>query len=180
MALKVTDILVRGGGGTVTFSDDVTIEFIYQFKQDPGVPAGGIFGVTLIGDRASLVYQNVVSQSICNMIDWLLQCSSLNQRVALLEAHLGLAEQFVFTPPDWTAGTSNQIKIAAVPPIVPGVIGIHNLGINKVFHISVFRDDGAPTMTGVDIEFQVNLATGLITIIKTGLSPAFGGRVIVS
>jgi hypothetical protein len=178
--LKVTDILVRGGGGTITFSDEVTIEYIFQFKKDPNIPAGGIFGVTLVGDRADLVYQNVISQSICNMIDWLLQCSSLNQRVSLLEAHLGMAEQFAFTIPDWTAGIQNQIQILSTGTLGPGIIGIHHLGTNKIFHISVFRDDGAPVMTGVDVEFKINLATGQVSLIKAGLGPPFAGRVIIS
>jgi hypothetical protein len=177
MALRVTDILIRGGGGTITFSDNVTIEYIFQFKQDPQVPAGGVFGVTLIGDRASLVYQTVVSQSICDMVDWLLQCSSLNQRVSIIEAQLGLAQQYTFTTSNWV---NNEIQIAATPTVGANIIGVHSLGINKVFHISVFRDDGAPVMTGVDIEVKINLTTGLIRIIKTGLSPTFAGRVIVS
>lgn len=180
MALKVTDILVRGGGGTITFSDNVTIEYVFQFRQDTSIPAGGIFGVTLVGDRASLVYQNVVSQSICDMVDWLLQGTSLASRVAVLEAQLGIATEFPFDSSDWTAGTSNEIRIVNISPIVPGVIGAHQRGTNRVFHISVFRDDGSPVMTGIDIEVKVNLTTGLIRIIKTGLAPAFSGRVIVS
>lgn len=74
--VKVTDILIRGGGGTVTFSDGVTVEYLFGFRQDQSVPSGGVLDVTLVGDRAQLVYGNLLSQAVCDMIDWLLQCST--------------------------------------------------------------------------------------------------------
>jgi hypothetical protein len=188
--LRVTDILMRGGGGTITFSDDVTIEFVFQFKQDPNMPGGGCFGVTLQGPRAAMVYQTCVSQSLCDMIDWVMQCSSLNHRVAELELAVSQLSgstgtrccpvEFSFSADDWNAGTPNQLTIVNTGPLGPGIIGAHNLGTNRVFHISVFRDDGTPVFVKVNIEIDVNVATGTITIVKTSLGASFAGYVIIS
>lgn len=185
--LRVTDILIRGGGGTITFSDDVTIEYIFQFKQDPNLPGGGMFDVTLQGDRASLVYQTVVSQAVCDMIDWVMQCSSLNHRVAILELEVSrligsggggcCAAEFPFTVGDWV---NNQITVINTGPLSPGIIGEHHLGNNRVFHVSVFRDDGTPVFPKIDIEILINIPSGTITIRKTGLGAPFAGRLIVS
>lgn len=177
MALRVTDVLIRGGGGTITFSDNVTVEYIFQFKQDTGLPGGGLFDITLQGDRASLVYQTVVSQAVCDMINWVMQCSSLNHRVAILEQKAGIAIEFPFAASDWV---NNELQIINTGPLGPGIIGAHNLGDNRVFHVTVFRDDGSPVFPQVDIEILVNIPTGQITIRKTGLGANFAGRVIIS
>jgi len=76
--VKITDILIRGGGGTITFSDGITVEYVFGFRPDPSVPSGGIFDVTLQGPRAAKLYENIVSQAIGDMITWLLQGSNLD------------------------------------------------------------------------------------------------------
>ncbi|MHA2063652.1 MAG: hypothetical protein ACXABY_04630 [Candidatus Thorarchaeota archaeon] len=177
----VTDILIRGGGGTITFSDGVTVEYVFGFRPDEGIPSGGMFDVTLCGPRADLVYQNVVSQCVCDMVDWLLQCSDLNRRVSILELQLGLAKQFRFTIPDWAAVTRNTIEIPNLGPIItPGQIGPHELGTNRIYHITVWREDGTPVRVGVDTEVEVNFNTGLVRLKKPSLAPPFDGRVIIS
>ena len=184
--VKVTDILVRGGGGTITFSDGVTVEFMYGFKPDGSIPSGGIFDVTLVGDRAKRVYQNVVAQNVCDMIDWLLQCSALSRRVAILELSQGLAKQFDFTASDWTDGTVNIIEIPdeGTGPLGldldPGQIGPHKFGVGRAFLLNVWKEDGTPVLVGVDVEFEIDLAAGLIKIRKAPLAPNFAGKVIIS
>lgn len=177
--VKVTDILVRGGGGTITFSDGVTVEYVFGFRPDSSVPSGGIFDVTLQGERAQLVYQNVVSQAVCDMVDWLLQCSSLNSRVSIIEAKMGIAKEFAFGIPDWALGTPNAIEI--IREGLPGVgqIGPHEFPLDRAYSVSVFRDDGTPIIVGVDTDVEINLLTGLIRLKKTGLSTPFAGRVII-
>ena len=179
-SVRVTDILIRGGGGTITFSDGVTVEYVFGFRPDSSIPSGGIFDVTLTDDRAARVYQNVVSQNVCDMVDWILQCSDLNRRVSLLELNAGLASEFEFEAADWTNGTRNVIQIPDLGPLVPGQIGPHGLGTDRVYHITVWKDDGSPVLVGVEIEYEVNVSTGLISLIKTGRGTPFGGRVIIS
>lgn len=181
---------MRGGGGTITFSDDVTIEFVFQFKQDPNMAGGGCFGITLQGPRAAMVYQTCVSQSLCDMIDWVMQCSSLNHRVAQLEYEVSQLSgstgtrccpvELTFTIADWSAGINNQLQIVNTGPLGPGIIGAHHLGNNRVFNIAVFKDNGTPVFPRIDIELLVNIPTGQITIRKTSLGAPFNGRVIIS
>tara|TARA_R100001244_G_scaffold25113_4_gene25569 strand:+ start:31353 stop:31982 length:630 start_codon:yes stop_codon:yes gene_type:complete len=178
--VKVTDILVRGGGGTITFSDGVNVEYLYGFIPDSTVPGGGRFGVNLEGPRAQLVYQTVLQQNMCDTIDWLLECSDLNRRVSILELLTGQASEFTFAASDWTDGTVNQIHIPNEGPLVPGDIGPHEYGTNRSFHLNVWRSDGSPIIVGVDLEVSVNLVTGLIRLIKAPLAPTFSGRVIIS
>lgn len=178
--VKVTDIVVRGGGGTITFSDGVTVEYVFGFRPDASIPSGGIFDVTLQGPRADLVYENIVSQAVCDMIDWLMQCSSLNVRISILEAKLGLAEEFSFEAADWDAGTPNAIEIVQAGALGPGQIGPHGFLVGKSYHISVFKADGSPLIVGVDVEFEISLTTGQIRLKKSGKVIPYGGRVIVS
>jgi len=179
--VRVTDIVVRGGGGTVTFSDGVTVEYLFQFIQDPSIPSGGIFDVTLQGDRAKRTYENVISQAVCDMVDWVTQCSSLNRRVSELEKLLGRGVEFTFEIEDWDdLGVKNQIHIINEGTPGPGEIGPHELGTSRSFHISVWKRDGSPAIFGVDTEFEINLDTGLIKLIKAPLGKPFAGRVIVS
>lgn len=84
----VTDILVRGGGGTITFSDGITVEYFFGFIPDSTVSGGGRFGITLEGSRAARVYQSILQQNLCETIDWLLECSQLNNRVTTLETQV--------------------------------------------------------------------------------------------
>lgn len=178
--VRVTDILIRGGGGTITFSDGVTVEYVFQFKQDPSIPSGGLFDITLQGERAKRVYQNVVTQAVCDMVDWLLQCSSLNARVSVLELRAGLATEFAFAASDWMAGVQNEITIVQSGVPGAGQLGPHNFPIGRAYHISIFRQDGPPVLTGVDVEVKINLTSGDITIKKAGLGQPFPGRVIIS
>lgn len=181
--LIVTDILIRGGGGTITFSDNVTIEYVFQFKN-------GCFDVTLQGPRATLVYQTCVSQAVCDMVNWIMQCSDLNHRVAQLELEVAQLTgstgtaccpiEFPFVIADWTAGVKNQLQIIDIGPLGPGIIGAHNKGNNRTFHLAVFKDVNTPVFPMVDIEFLVNIPTGQITIRKTHLGAPFNGRVIIS
>ena len=185
--LRVTDILIRGGGGTITFSDDVTIEYVFEFKQDPNMPGGGCFGVTLQGERAAMVYQTCVSQSVCDMVNWIMQCSDLNHRVAILEMEVAALSgstgsrccpvEFTFFASDWV---NNQLQIINAGPLGPGIIGAHGKGVNRTFHIAVFRDEMTPVFPMVDIELLINIPTGQITIRKTGVATPFPGRVIIS
>lgn len=176
----VTDILIRGGGGTITFSDGVTVEFMFGFIPDNSIPGGGKFGITLQGDRAQLLYKNILTQSLCDTIDWLLQCTDLNRRVSILELKVGLATEFIFTKADWDALTPNEIEIPNIGPITsPGQIGPHGLGTNKSYHITVWKSDGTPVLVGVEVELSINLTTGLIKLIKSPLAESFDGRVII-
>jgi len=176
----VTDILIRGGGGTITFSDGITVEFFFGFIPDTSILGGGRFGITLEGPRAQLVYQNVLQQNLCDTIDWLLQCSDLSRRVAILELGAGLAKEFTFDSSDWSSGISNTIGIPNVGPLSAGQIGPHELGTSRAYHISVWKDDGAPVIVGIDVELEINLTNGLILIKKPGLAANFAGRVIIS
>jgi hypothetical protein len=180
--VKVTDILIRGGGGTITFSDNITVEFVYGFRPDDSIPAGGTFDITLIGDRAQRVYETVVSQAICNMIDWLLQCSDLARRISVLELTAGIAKQFDFVAGDWDAGTANTIEIPASGVLLPGQIGPHGFATNRAFLINVWKEDGfiVPVIVGVDVELNIGLTTGLITLKKAPLATSFAGKVIIS
>ena len=178
--VKVTDILIRGGGGTITFSDGVTVEYVFGFRPDEDIPSGGLFDITLQGPRAQLVYENIVSQAVCDMVDWILQCSSLNNRVSILEASLGFAKEFTFDSTDWTAGTPNAIEIVQSGALGPGQVGPHEFIVGKSYHISVFKADGSPVVVGVDVEFEISLTTGLIRMKKTGKVTPYSGRVIVS
>ena len=176
----VTDILIRGGGGTITFSDGVTVEFMFGFIPDDSIPGGGRFGITLEGDRAQLLYQNTLTQGLCDTIDWLLQCTDLNRRVSILELQAGLAKEFIFTEADWNAIIPHQIDIPNTAPIVsPGQIGPHELGVDRSYHVTVWRSDGSPVLIGVDVEMAINLGTGLVRLIKAPLAPAFDGRVVI-
>lgn len=176
----VTDILIRGGGGTITFSDGVTVEFMFGFIPDSSVPGGGRFGITLEGPRAQLLYQNVLTQGLCDTIDWLLQCSDLNRRVSILELTAGLAKEFLFTTGDWDSLTPHEIEIPNEGPVItPGQIGPHELGVDRSYHVTVWRDDGTPVLIGVDVEMSINLSTGLIKLIKAPLAPSFDGRVVI-
>lgn len=177
----VTDILIRGGGGTITFSDGVTVEFMFGFIPDSAIPGGGRFGITLSGDRAQLLYQNLLTQNLCDTIDWLLQCSDLARRVAILELNAGIGVELVFTTADWTAGSNpNTIEIPASGALVAGQIGPHNLDVGRVYNIHVWEDNVGPVLVGVDVELQIDLTTGLITLKKAPLAPAFSGRLIIS
>jgi len=179
--VRVTDILIRGGGGTITFSDGVTVEYVFGFRPDPDIASGGLFDVTLCGPRAQLVYENIVSQCVCDMVDWLLQCSDLNRRVSILELTAGLAKQFQFVEADWAAVTKDTIEIPNLGPIItPGQIGPHGCGINRIYHVTVWREDGSPVVIGVDTELEVNFDTGLLTLRKAPLAKPFDGRVIIS
>lgn len=177
---KVTDILIRGGGGTITFSDGVTVEFLFGFIPDSSISGGGRFGITLEGPRAQLVYQNILQQNLCDTIDWLLQCTDLHRRVSILELSAGLAKEFLFTAADWAASPVNTIEIPNEAPITsPGQIGPHELGTDRSYHITVWRSDGTPVLIGVDVEVSINLSTGLITLRKAALAPHFDGRVVI-
>lgn len=188
--LVVTDILIRGGGGTITFSDNVTIEYVFAFRKDLSLPGGGMFDITLQGPRATLVYQTVVSQAVCDMVNWISQCSDLNHRVSQLELEVAQLSgststrccpvEFTFAAVDWSAGTPNQIQVVNSGPLGPGIIGAHMKGTNRTFHIAVFRDDNTPVFPMVDIELLVNIPSGQITIRKAPLGAAFAGRVIIS
>jgi hypothetical protein len=178
--LRVTDILIRGGGGTITFSDNVTVEYIFKFRPDSTIPSGGIFDITLVGDRARLVYENVVSQAVCDMVDWILQCSALNARISIIEAATGLAKQFSFVAGDWAAGTPNEITVIATGVAGAGTLGPHELPTGGAYHVSVFNSTGAPITVGVDAEIEIALATGDVTIKKAGLATPFAGRVVIS
>lgn len=177
--IRVTDILIRGGGGTITFSDGHTEEFFYTFLKDSTVPGGGIFGITLEGDRANIVYKNVLSQALCDTIDWLLRCSALNARVAVLEAQAGLAKSFEFEAADWDAGPIDN-RITIINEGVPGAgeLGPHELGNDVPFFVTVFRNRGASVIVEVDVEVSINLVSGDITLRKTGTD--FDGQVILS
>ena len=176
----VTDILIRGGGGTITFSDGVTVEFMFGFIPDENIPGGGWFGITIEGDRAQLLYQNTLTQGLCDTIDWLLQCTDLNRRVSILELQAGLAKEFLFVEDDWNSLIPHQIDIPNEGPIIsPGQIGPHELGLDRSYHITVWRSDGSPVLIGVDVEMSINLSTGLVKIIKAPLAPAFDGRVVI-
>jgi hypothetical protein len=176
----VTDILIRGGGGTITFSDGVTVEFVFGFIPDDSIPGGGRFGITLQGDRAQLLYQNILTQPLCDTIDWLLQCSDLSRRVSILELQAGLAKEFLFTTSDWDSITPHRIEIPNEGPIIePGQIGPHELGTDRSYHVTVWRSDGSPVLIGVETELAINLSTGLVTLIKAPLAPSFDGRVVI-
>lgn len=177
--VTVTDILVRGGGGTITFSDGVTVEYVFGFKPDPTIPAGGLFDVTLCGPRANLVYDNVVSQCVCDMVDWLMQCSSVNNRLSIIEAKMGLAKEFDIVAGDWIAGTANQIPILQTGTPAVGELGPHEFPLGSAYSISVFKNSGLPVITGVDVEYDIDLTTGTLTLRKSGLAPNFSGRVII-
>lgn len=174
---KVTDILIRGGGGTLTFSDGVTVEFMFGFLPDDTIPGGGRFGITLEGPRAQLLYQNILTQNLCDTIDWLLQCSDLNRRVAILELTAGIAKELTFDASDWVSG---QLEIPATGVLGAGQIGPHELGTGRGYHITVWEDNGAPLLIGVDLEILINLTTGLITLKKPQITANFGGRIIIS
>lgn len=179
----VTDILIRGGGGTITFSDNVTVEFFFGFIPDDTVPGGGRFGITLEENspRAQLLYQNVLTQGLCDTIDWLLQCSDLARRVAILELTAGIGIAFRFTVADWNAGDPNEITIIqSGVPVSPGQLGPHNLGTGRIFNVHVWRETGATVALGIDLELEVNLTTGNVILRKAPRAPAFDGRVILS
>lgn len=177
---KVTDILIRGGGGTITFSDGVTVEFLFGFIPDSDISGGGKFGITLEGARAQLLYQNILTQSLCDTIDWLLQCSDLNRRVSILELNAGLAKEFSFTVADWDSITPNEIEIPNLGPVTtPGQIGPHELGLDRSYHITVWRDDGTPVLAGVEVGYSISLATGSIKLLKAPLAASFDGRVVI-
>lgn len=177
--VRVTDILIRGGGGTITFSDNITVDYVFGFRPDPTIPSGGMFDVTLCGDRADLVYENVVSQCVCDMVDWLLQCSSVNNRLSIIEAKMGLAKDFSFVATDWSSGTANEIEIirTGVPGL--GQLGPHEFPLGVAYSVSVFEASGVPIIIGTDTEVQINLDTGAIILRKAPLGPNFAGRVIV-
>lgn len=175
----VTDILIRGGGGTVTFSDGVTVEYVFGFKPDSNIPSGGLFDVTLCGPRADLIYQNVISQCVCDMVDWLLQCSAVNSRVSIIEAKMGLAKEFPFAAADWDDGIVNTIEIIQTGVPGPGQIGPHSLPIGTAYNISVFEAGGAVVRAGVDTEVEIDLITGLVRLKIAGLATSFDGRVII-
>ena len=176
----VTDIVMRGGGGTITFSDNVTFEWVWQFRPNLNIPAGGTMAITLAGERAALVYQTIVDQTVCDFFDWLIQCTSLASRVSLLELELGRAVEVVFTVADWLAGSSVN-EIVVIPSGTPGAgeVGPHTQPIGRAYGMSVFKDD-LPLTIGVDIELKISLATGEITLIKAPLADPFDGRIIIT
>jgi len=177
----VTDVVFRGGGGTITFSDNVTCEWFWKFQQDKALPGGGKMSLTLDGPRASLLYQTVVDQTICNFFDWLLQCTSLASRIAQLELAAGLAKEVRFFTADWAAGTANEIKIIPSGVPVAGERGPHELPVaGKVYAVQVYQDGVGSLVLGIDVGLRLDLTTGDVYITKTGLAAPFDGRVIIS
>jgi len=87
MPLHVTDFVVRGGGGTITFSNNKTLEYIFKFDVDPvsnwcGTRpnnSNSIFGIELSDPNLSTnmagLYQTIVDDAVCDIIRWLLQCA---------------------------------------------------------------------------------------------------------
>jgi len=177
--VRVTDVLMRGGGGTVTFSDNVTYEWVWKFVQDPTVSSGGRMRITLEGDRAALLYQTIVDQSICDFFDWLLQCTSLASRIAQLELTAGAATEVTFVAADWASGTADEVSIIATGTPGAGEVGPHGLGIGA-FAVSVFEDSGGSLTIGVDVGLEINLDTGLVKLLKAPRADAFAGRAIIT
>lgn len=179
--VTVTDVLFRGGGGTVTFSDNVTFEWVWKFDRDPTIPAGGRMKITLVGDRATLLYQTIVDQSICDLFDWLLQCTSINTRLSQLELQQGLAKEITFEVADWGAGTANTIRIIASGIPGAGEVGPHELPVEgKAYAVTVFKDGVGALTIGVDVGVEIDLGSGLITLTKAGLAAPFDGRAIIT
>jgi len=179
--VTVTDFVMRGGGGTITFSDNVTYEWFWKFDQDPSIPAGGRMKITLDGPRASLVYQTIVDQTVCNFYDWLLQCTDLASRIAQLELSAGLAKEVRFFAADWAAGTPNEVHIIPVGAPGAGQRGPHELPVTgKAYAITVQEDSGATLTLGVDVGYRIDLSTGDVFLTKTGLAADFDGRVIIT
>jgi len=177
----VTDIVFRGGGGTITFSDNVTVEWIYKFLPDPSLPGGGTMTVTLTDPRASLVYQTLVDQTVCDLFSWLIQCTDIANRLALLELTLGRAVEVTFDAADWPAGIRNSVVIPASGPLGAGEVGPHNLDVTgRAYAVSVFEDGGGAVTIGVDVEIEIDLTTGTITLHKAPLAPNFSGRAIIT
>jgi len=177
----VTDFVMRGGGGTITFSDNVTYEWFWKFDRDPSIPAGGRMKITLDGPRAALVYQTIVDSTVCEFFDWLLQCTSIASRISLLELAQGLAKEVTFAAADWAAGTPNQVSIIATGIPGAGEVGPHLLPVTgKAYSVSVYQDGVGSLVLGVDVGLNMDLSTGEIILTKTGLAPAFDGRAIIT
>lgn len=87
-----------------------------------------------------------------------------------------------FFAANWSAGTANQIRIIKSGVPGPGQIGPHNLGVASTYLVQVYRDNGGtePEAELVDIQVKVDDVSGDIVLIKTGLSTAFDGHVIVA
>lgn len=136
--------------------------------------------VTLTDPRAALVYQTLVDQSLCDLYSWLIQCTDFANRLALLELSLGRAVEVTFDAADWGAGATNAVVIPPEEPLGPGEVGPHTLPVGRGYAVSVFRDDGAFVSLGVDVEVEVNRASGVVTLYKAPLAPAFSGRAILT
>lgn len=92
----------------------------------------------------------------------------------------GRAEEFSFVAGDWAAGVVNEIQIVRVPA-VPGAgqIGPHTLRLGVAYVVQVFEDVGGNDLNIVDVEVEMNTATGLITMRKAPVPPGFAGRVVI-
>lgn len=94
---------------------------------------------------------------------------------------VGVALQdFPFVAADWAAGVANEVQIVRLPGVPgPGQIGPHIQGLGSSYMVQVYRDLGGNVLTKVNIQIDINTASGLITLRKVPGAPAFDGRVIV-
>lgn len=82
-----------------------------------------------------------------------------------------------FLAADWTAGTANRIKVIRTGTPGAGEIGPHGLAASYTYTVQVYED--GVTSKLVDLGTEVDVATGDITLSKTGLATAFNGHIII-
>lgn len=115
--IYVTDLVVRGGGGTVTFSDNVTVEYVFTFKN-------GIVDVTLVGSRATKLYKSIFGRAARDLINWVIGSRVVNlvdQPVIALDAFAGnvfnistMGDRLIKVPSNPTPGKKFIIRHRAL------------------------------------------------------------------
>jgi hypothetical protein len=91
-----------------------------------------------------------------------------------------LPRSFTFVAADWTSGSdSNIIEIPRTGLTGPGQIGPHDFDEKGPYQVIVYEVTGS-TLTEVVVSVSTDVSTGLITLRKTGLAPAFDGQVVVA
>ena len=80
----------------------------------------------------------------------------------------------------WAANVIHEVEIVRFPAVPgPGQIGPHRLRLGVSYLIQVYRDLGPNALDRVDVQAEIDIITGLITMRKAPLAPDFDGRVVI-
>jgi len=151
--------------------DRKTLKRFFSRTEDPGVDEARDDTMWFIDKNTN----NVPKDGI----DFRFQINGQVYSVFDTIASLNKSKCVEFTSSDWYNNRIEVIKSGV--PTVPGQIGPHGLdaptGYCYEAHTSEHLD--ADNKIKVELPIKINKSTGLVTIFKTGLVPAFNGSVVI-